>query len=200
MKRHLRTSRNRNILGVMLVALSGILAMLFTKARIKLVYPLKIRRDAQGDGSFGTSRNPPYHIHYGIDLVVQEGQPVFAPFNGQVQRINKALKDKAGYTGVRIDTAGGLQVDVLYIVPVVTTGEVVSMGDLLGYAQDITKAYGSGMINHIHVEHYDSVKKQFMNPTPYYFAGSLTGLIAEAAIQVDDDFYQAYTPHPFDSY
>lgn len=194
-----KKKHNRNIIGVSFFAFVGILAIVFSKiARSsKIVYPLKIRRDEQGDGGFGTSRKPPYNVHYGIDLVVSLGQPVFAPFPGTIKLITKALKDKDGFTGVKIETSNGLLVDVLYITPAVKEGQVVKVGQLIGYAQDITKAYGKipEMRNHIHVEHYNSLNKQFLNPTSYYFPSLSTGSFEEPYIRVSDDFYNNYIPH-----
>ena len=194
--------QNRNILIFSLVSVVGIILIAFSKVvkPIKIVYPLKIRRDGQGDGGFGASRSAPYKTHYGIDLVVRKGQPVFAPFNGYVKLINQALKDKSGYTGVKIDAQNGLMIDVLYIKPAVNEGQAVYKGDLIGYAQNITAAYSPSpvMLNHIHVEHYDSINKRFLNPTPYYFPSSVLATQQELFIQVSDDFYNNYTPHLLD--
>lgn len=194
--------QNRNFLIVVLVSITGIILIAFSKVvkPIKIVYPLKIRRDGQGDGGFGTSRSYPYKTHYGIDLVVSQGQPVFAPFGGVVKIVSKALRDKDGYTGVKIETTQNLLIDVLYITPAVKQGQAVKEGQLIGYAQDIRQAYGKipEMLNHIHVEHYDSINKQFLNPTAFYFPTMVSGSVDQPIIQVSDDFYQNYKPHQFD--
>ncbi|MBA4849013.1 M23 family metallopeptidase [Emticicia sp. BO119] len=160
-----------------------------------IVSPLKIRVDGEGDGNFGTSRLPPYNKHYGLDLEVKTGQRVYAPFSGTIILIPKALKDKDGYQGVRIMADNGLKIDVLYIKPAVKANTRIKKGDLIGYAQDITKAYSDTMKNHIHIEHFDPKTLTFLNPTSYYFGSSVVGSISEFSFQVSPEFYANYVAH-----
>lgn len=189
--------RDKNLLiaGTVGVIAGGLaMSMSLMKAN-PIVSPLKIRVDASGDGNFGTSRTPPYNKHYGIDLEVKTGQKVYAPFSGKIVLIPKALRDKDGYQGVKILADNGLKIDVLYIRPVVKGDTLVKKGDLLGYAQDITKAYSGAMKNHIHIEHFDPQSMSFLNPTSHYFGSSVVGSISEFSFQISPEFYSNYVAH-----
>lgn len=187
--------RDKILLAGLGGVIAGGLAMNYMQINA-IVSPLKIRVDGEGDGNFGTSRLPPYKKHYGLDLEVKIGQKVYAPFNGTVVLIPKALQDKSGYQGVRIMADNGLKIDVLYIKPSVEANAKIKKGDLIGYAQDITKAYSGSMKNHIHIEHFDPKTLTFLNPTSHYFGSSVVGSIKEYSLQVSPEFYSNYVAHP----
>lgn len=163
--------------GAAVIATVAGLALRGSKEKT-IVSPLKIRKDAAGNGNFGASRTGGYVIHNGIDLVVEMGQPVYAPFSGTVIMIDQALKSQSGYKGVKILTDTELIVDVLYIIPTVAHNDIIKKVQLIGHAQDIRQAYpnATAMLNHIHVEHWDKNIRKFVNPTSYYFP-SVTGSI-----------------------
>ncbi|MBA4849481.1 M23 family metallopeptidase [Emticicia sp. BO119] len=178
--------------------IAATVAGLFAFNRKKsIVSPLKIRVDSQGNGNFGASRTG-FGKHYGIDLVVTEGQKVYAPFSGSVNIIENALSDKKGYKGVRIFAENNLQIDVLYIIPAVANNSIVKKGQLIGYAQNITKAYNQSMLNHIHVEHYDRAKSIFLNPTDYYFGSILTASSGKTYLEMTPEEYANYVAHQFE--
>ncbi|WP_337045311.1 M23 family metallopeptidase [Emticicia sp. 17c] len=184
------------LLGTAAIAAAAGLAAAMTMKK-SIVSPLKIRVDSAGNGNFGSSRNPPYNKHYGIDLVVTEGQKVYAPMGGSINIIENALSDKKGYKGVRIFAENNLQIDILYISPIVANDMIVKKGQLIGYAQNITKAYNQSMLNHIHVEHYDRYKSLFVNPTPYYFDSYVTASLNESVIEISTEEYQEYVAYQF---
>lgn len=137
----------------------------------KIVPTLKIRVDTKGNGNYSASRSGGNREHKGIDLVVKPGEKVYSPFSGTLIRLENAyVANGLTFQGVKIFTDDDkLEVDVLYIIPTVATNDKVSKGQLIGYAQDVSAAYGSAMIPHIHVEHKDRLSNQFIDPTNYYF-------------------------------
>lgn len=180
-----------------LLAIGTVVAAFARRKNRAIVSPLQIRVDSMGNGNFGTGRSFPYHKHYGIDLRVVTGQKVYAPFSGTVSIIQNAIQGKPGYKGVRIFAEENLQIDVLYIIPAVKANTTVSKGDLIGYAQDIRKAYSSGMLNHIHVEHYDRNQGVFLNPTGYYFGNIKTASLSESFMKMSREEYANYVAHQF---
>jgi murein DD-endopeptidase MepM/ murein hydrolase activator NlpD len=120
--------------------------------RLRLFAPARngIREiDDFGSGRFGASRGN--RLHKGIDYKVTLGERVRSPCNGVVRRIGRCYGDTPEYKLVEIDTAGAV-VRVLYVSPEVHPGDTVVIGDTIGYAQDISKRYGRGMDNHVHLE------------------------------------------------
>ena len=120
--------------------------------RLILFAPLRhgVREiDDFGSGRFGASRGN--RLHKGIDYLATFGERVGSPCNGVVRRIGRCYGDTPEYKLVEIDTAGAI-VRVLYVNPQVRPRDVVKIGDTIGYAQDISKRYGRGMDNHVHLE------------------------------------------------
>jgi murein DD-endopeptidase MepM/ murein hydrolase activator NlpD len=141
---------------------------------------LQIRVDSQGNGNYGSSRVPPYNQHKGLDLVAIPGEKVYAPFAGTAVFIENAYQaNNKTFQGVKLFTENNLEVDILYINPVIKTNDIVKKGQLIGFAQNITLAHNAGMLPHIHVEHKDRRTNQFIDPTNYYFPNNIarTGLV-----------------------
>lgn len=89
-------------------------------------------------------------------------ETVSSPVTGRVSRIVVAYAN-TNYRGVEIETPDGLKVKVLYVDPSVSVGDIVSAGEPIGDAQDISERY-VGITNHVHVE-----MQQFgelIDPTP----------------------------------
>lgn len=111
----------------------------------------RIRVDRMGDGHFGADRGD--HIHEGLDLVVDPGEPVFSPFSGVVTAIGHPYADKSGFRLIQVK-GSGQRADIMYVLPLawVHAGTEVRKGEQLGYAQAISTRYGPQMLDHIHLE------------------------------------------------
>ncbi len=165
--------KNTLLIGGAIGAITGLVAYLFQKPR-QILDTLKIRVDDVGNGNFGASRNNGSRDHFGIDLVTTAGQRVYAPVSGTVAIIDNFSKKSSLLKGIKIFSENGLVVDILYINPAVKQNETIKAGDFVGYAQDVRNAYkDQRMTNHIHVEHYDSKRKVFINPTNFYFPNTI---------------------------
>lgn len=103
--------------------------------------------DPKGCGAYGASRDGGTRLHKGFDVLAWKGETVRAPISGMVS----IFGTNTGLTGVRISNSAEMA-KVIYVTPVVKTGEKVKRGQVIGYAQDITVVYGSEMTNHIHLE------------------------------------------------
>jgi murein DD-endopeptidase MepM/ murein hydrolase activator NlpD len=110
---------------------------------------LTVRNDPAGSGEFGASRGD--RKHKGVDFVVEPGQPIHSPIEGYVSRIAYPY-DSAEFKGLEI-LNDNLNLKVFYLTPLEgIVGQNVSAGDVIGYAQDITRKYPTqGMTPHIHV-------------------------------------------------
>lgn len=119
-----------------------------------VVQPPRLRVDGSGNGAYGSPRGD--HSHEGVDLLVLPGQQIFSPFEGVVTRVAMPYADDSRWLGLEIAGSGvweGFRTKVFYIEPVVgIVGQTVGRGDLVGYAQDISRKYGGDMKDHIHVE------------------------------------------------
>ena len=111
---------------------------------------LGIRNDVEGSGAYGANRGS--RKHNGIDYVCKEGQRIVAPFNMQVTRISKPKADSP-MSGIAW-TAGSSEGRMWYFTPLTEIiGEYVVEGQLIGYAQSVSKDYGlPDMTDHIHFQ------------------------------------------------
>jgi peptidoglycan LD-endopeptidase LytH len=112
--------------------------------------------DAFGSGDFGAVRDAGKRRHHGVDYVSDPGADVLAPLSGKITRIGFAYSGREDLQYVEIvnpDT--NVSARVLYVSPTVAEGDVVSAGDALGIAQDLTGRY-PGITNHVHVEMRDA--------------------------------------------
>ena len=131
----------------------------------RVVSPARLRDDAQGSGRYGAPRSG--HTHMGIDLVVTPGQPVRAPMNGYINRVAYPYGDQQ-WKGLEMLLGNGMVIKIFYIEPAANiVGKEVKTGEVIGYAQDISRKYGGGMLDHIHIELFEDGKH--INPEPYIF-------------------------------
>jgi murein DD-endopeptidase MepM/ murein hydrolase activator NlpD len=137
-----------------------------------------IRTDTGGDGHFGAHRTD--HIHQGVDLKCNVGQPIYAPIDGEITKIGRvSTKHSLRF----IEITGNLVVEdinskyvshkrciirLLYVIPGhdISKGKNVKAGDCLGSSADLhTKdakghqAYPNNVGQHLHVEIYTGGKK-----------------------------------------
>ena len=112
----------------------------------------RVRR-RKGVGDFGAYRSAhPTIPHRGQDYFAEPGEPVYSPISGKV-RIAKPYKTDSRYSGVEV-TGAKFATKTFYIDPVVSGGEMVVKGQLIGYTQDLSKKYGASFLaqNHVHIE------------------------------------------------
>lgn len=112
-----------------------------------------------GSGAFGASRDGGARVHTGLDYLVPPGGNVYAVAGGVVVRIGLPY-DPAGPKGhyrlVEI-ASGPFLLRTLYVDPSVSEGTKVAVGELIGRAQDIARAYPNErgeftMSNHVHLD------------------------------------------------
>jgi len=123
------------------------------------VLPCKVRSDNRGNGNFGASRgvNPDgsRDFHDGVDLEVEPGQAVVAPFNAYVEKIEYPYASDLSWKGVQISN-DRVRCEIWYMEPRLSIIKThVGIGHILGYAQDISLKYPpnehGAMTPHIHV-------------------------------------------------
>jgi len=114
--------------------------------------PLKRRKcDAGGCGHFGAYRSAhPTKPHQGQDFLIEPGEPVFAAISGKV-RISPPYKDDPRFSGAEI-IGKVYKVKTFYFLPIVSAGQEVTEGDVIGYAQNLGLKFGGHVPNHVHVE------------------------------------------------
>lgn len=134
-----------------------------TKSKMQLAWPTSNKMvrncDPFGCGNFGAGRGSRDHV--GEDFVVVEHQPIFSPISGKVIRESIPYASDASYRGILIENEQ-FEVKMFYLKPnLALIGKTVKAGDLIGYAQNISKKYGPTMIPHVHVQIKDLVKSKF---------------------------------------
>ena len=132
------------------------LRKLFSKDQVVNPTGKGIRCDIKGCGNFGDRRADQHGKvrpggHQGVDYVSTPGQDVMAIADGTVAEVYNS-----GGIAVNGTTAAGREYAyrILYIDvdQSMVVGAPIKMGQVLGTARDITKVYGAGMTNHVHVE------------------------------------------------
>lgn len=130
----------------------------------------KIRNDGYGKGYFGASRDSGKRLHNGIDLVVTPGESILSPITGKILQYSYPYPGEK-YSGVHIQNDEYL-VKMWYLSPVlVKPGQQVMQGQAIGTAQKISTKYGSGMIDHVHVEVWPNGVGRSIDPAPLFGLG-----------------------------
>lgn len=108
--------------------------------------------DKWGSGAFGASRGSRPHL--GVDLIVEPGAYVYAPFDMKIERISHPYSNSP-YLGIAFSyNRSGNTYDgrAWYFNPLPSViGRNVSQGEVIGVAQDLTNRY-PGITNHIHLQ------------------------------------------------
>ncbi|SFU77029.1 Peptidase family M23 [Pustulibacterium marinum] len=166
------TKNQKIAAGTGAVLTAFVLYKYFVKKIKPIVKPL-IKRgcdtNSMGCGNYGASRN---HAgdHNGQDYVVTEGQPVYAPITGTITRKAYPYADDLQWQGFVIENLQ-YYFKVFYCIPVTgIVGTKVKAGDVVAYAQDISKKHGSAMTPHIHLEAYlkTPVGVELIDPNTLY--------------------------------
>lgn len=130
----------------------------------------KIRSDGYGSGYFGASRDQGKRKHNGIDLVVTPGESILSPITGKILKYSYPYPGES-FSGVHIQNDEYL-VKMWYLSPVlVKPGQQVTQGQAIGVAQKISTKYGSGMIDHVHVEVWPNGLGKAIDPAPLFGLG-----------------------------
>ena len=118
-----------------------------------IVKPLAIRSDSSGAGHYHASRSGGSRKHNGIDLLVQEGQIVYAPFDGTILRKAYPYANDKKWEGFVLKAdSGNMELKVFYVLLTASVGNKVKKGTPIAKAQKISKKYSPSMKDHIHVE------------------------------------------------
>lgn len=116
-------------------------------------YPV-IRSDSWGDGNFGSSRGD--RQHQGVDIEVFEGETIYSPIPGKINRVAYPYANDLKWHGVEILGAGewqGYSIKMFYMSPDKSLlGKTVERGAPIGKAQAISRKYSTDMQDHVHVE------------------------------------------------
>lgn len=125
----------------------------------------KARRgcDPFGCGTFGASRSGGSRKHKGIDFVASPGESIFSPISGKITRYAIPYADDSRYKGIEIQN-DSYTAKMFYLTPAVAIGAIVTAGQKIGIAQNISAKYGASMTNHVHFEVYDK-NGTLLNPT-----------------------------------
>jgi len=109
---------------------------------------LSIRNDSKGLGHHGAPRG--LRKHNGIDLLCTPNQPIKMPVAGIIVRESLPYKDNLEWRGVHI-VSDRIELKLWYFLPDLNLiGSYVRLGDIIGYAQDISRKY-SGVLPHVHL-------------------------------------------------
>jgi murein DD-endopeptidase MepM/ murein hydrolase activator NlpD len=123
---------------------------------------MEIRKcDAHGCGHYGASRGA--RKHNGVDLLTPSGAGIQSPIYGTVTKLGYTYGDDLSFRYVQISN-GGYDIRLFYVDPGVSVGELVSAGQFIGTAQDLTRRYDK-IANHVHLECKDT-DGLFIDPTP----------------------------------
>lgn len=117
-----------------------------------------IRVDSSGNGNYKASRNGGTREHEGIDILVQKGQTLYAPFDAKLTRVYNVYSGDTKTKGLElISNANNFKIKIMYCVAYPELiGKQVKAGEAIGYAQAISEKYGGSMKNHLHVELYQN--------------------------------------------
>lgn len=119
----------------------------------------KMRNDAAGAGNYGASRKGGKR-HKGVDLLMNKGATVYAPFAGKITRQIKVYTKYPKWKGVEIQsvTNPNLKVKIFYATPKAgIIGKDVVEGQPIATGQGICEQYNCNtMKNHLHVELWEN--------------------------------------------
>lgn len=125
--------------------------------------------DSYGCGDFGASRTNSAGTHQGLDIIVYQGESIYAPFESIVTRFGYPYANDTSYRLVEFKGIGSYKGYVCKVMYVNNNSEIVgqtvSKGQFITTAQDISKKYGSGMIPHLHIEL--RINGQLVDPQKY---------------------------------
>jgi murein DD-endopeptidase MepM/ murein hydrolase activator NlpD len=146
------------ILGLLLLAMT-----IRVRRWGNLVSPMVIRNDAAGSGRFGAPRGR--RSHQGIDILVKEGDPIYAPFTGRFIRKARPYANDSRFDGIVLH-GNGYELKIFYLAPLdsLRPHQMIRQNQLIGIAQGISRKYGGSMRDHLHIEVRRIVGAELLNP------------------------------------
>ena len=109
--------------------------------------------DSQGGGHFGDSRGN--HTHNGIDIVCRAGEGICSLQAGEVTKLGYCYSPKDNIKGhlryVEITDDDHNRWRYLYTHPLVSIGDLIQRGQIIGSAQGLIKIF-KGITDHYHFE------------------------------------------------
>ncbi len=142
-----------------------------------------IRNDIEGAGKYGANREGG-KLHNGLDLLTRGAyngtvnyNTFFAPISGNVY-ITKAT-NASKTSGVRIEGTGkytGYIAYIFYIIPNITSGQAITLGDPVGEYQDLSLDYSDKVKDHIHfqLKVIKNGKEYYIDPTTLNYTFDVT--------------------------
>jgi len=141
--------------------------MVWKRRSIKnVVAHFKIRpNDSYGSGKFGAirERNGKKYIHQGLDIEVEKGEPIYAPFDIYFNRIAYPYPDKS-FLGAQYNN-DIFKMKIFYFEPILDR-KFFKKGEVIGYGQKISDRYPN-INDHIHLELRDKGTDKLLNPEKY---------------------------------
>ena len=123
--------------------------------------------DPMGQGHYGASRG--HKKHKGIDYCASPGSGIMSNVFGTVTKLGYPYSQDLKFRYVEITTDDGYKHRFFYVFPAAKLGDVISKGDVIGFAQDIATKWGNGMKNHIHYEIMLPGKgRNYVDPAEYW--------------------------------
>lgn len=119
--------------------------------------------DSFGSGAFLAGRGN--RLHYGVDIAVEPGTRIYAPFPGRIKNIDSIYTDGSHpeLKGIKIIGAlayTGWVAQILYVKKDWGLIGDVRYHEDIGDAQDMASSYGEGMTNHIHFAVYKEINNK----------------------------------------
>ncbi len=134
--------------------------------RIKLIPTIRPVNGGYLNAGFGYRRDPFDRVnrfHYGQDIAVDTGAPIYAPADGVV----KSARYMGGFgKSVKIDHGFGYTTFYAHLLKFnIKSGKRIKRGDIIGYSGNTGRSTGP----HLHYEVHYYGKPQ--NPLDYFFSG-----------------------------
>ena len=124
---------------------------------MKLMVELPVRQgDCYGSGEWDAPRGD--KTHKAIDYECEPGLIVLSPIIGKVSKLGICYSDDLSFRYVEVTDYKQFRHRFFYVIPMVSGGDSVAVGQRLGRADDLRRRYprdddhSSAITNHIHYE------------------------------------------------